>query len=159
MIRKIIIFIFLINTIIFADDLEISYNYIGTWEVVNSFYIDNYFINCDMNVQRANEFIGKTIVYGEKEIIFLNKEYVIESTVSDYFTNEELRKETRGSGTPGFDFFDLRIDRLMVSKIRSLRFRCKREPLEPIFGEYIYVINNNLIIIEFRGFFFLARRI
>jgi hypothetical protein len=149
---KIIIIIFLFNTLVYADERDITYNYIGTWEIISCFSIDGILVDY-LNEKQAVEYIGKTIVYGNDFILFLNNIYIIKSIISEYYTSDDLRRVTRGSGTPGFNFFNLKIDDLIC--IRSVIFNNTASS----FGGSIFVINNGQIIINHRGFFFRADRV
>jgi hypothetical protein len=106
-----------------------------------------------LNDYEAEEYIGEIIHYKDAEYIFREKKYTIRSIDSNYYTSEQLRESTRGSGTPGYTFQDLKIVNQDI--IRDVWFKV----VERSFGNWFYVLNNNKIIIRYRGYFFLANRI
>ncbi len=142
-----------ISLSLYADERDSCYDYTGTWKIVDYFSIDGILIRY-LCPQEADEYIDKIIEYTDTEYIFEGKRHSSIFIESNYYTNEELKESTRASGTPGYDFSDLNISSLNV--IRDVWFKIVGES---DFGRWFYVLNNNRIIIQYRGYFFLADKV
>jgi hypothetical protein len=126
------------------------YNYIGFWRVGDYFSIDG-ILEEYLTKEEAEEFRGEIIVYRKDAYIFRNKIYPFVEIDSNYFNSTQLKEYTKGSGTPGYDFSDLNITKYNI--IREVWFSVAGDWT---FGNSIFVLDSNKIIITHKGFFFIA---
>jgi hypothetical protein len=142
-----------ISISLYADIRDCCYNYKGIWKIESCFSVDG-ILEEYLNDYEAEGYIGEIIHYKDVEYIFKEKKYTIRSIDSNYYTSEQLRESTRGSGTPGYDFHELKI--INQDIIRDVWFEIVEEWG---FGNWLYVLDDNKIIIRYKGYFFLANRI
>ena len=155
---KKLFFLFLLFrfTFVYAEDpRDRTYEYFGSWVIIESFQLDSLWIEDIYDPEEASVMEGEIIVYRENEYIFQNKIYPILEVDSDYCTSSSLRDATNGSVTHGYGFEDLRLfgD---VKEIRDVVFFTAGEDF---LGRCLFVVDCNTILIHWRGWIFKAVKI
>ena len=95
--------------------------------------------------------IGEKIRYYEKVILFDGKEYEIEKVKIELWSEDDLYNETRGTGSRGFTFEDFFAEENDYIKVISIDVAGNYN----LFGTYLFVVNENTIITEYSGVYYL----
>lgn len=110
MIKKILfVFIFLCGIETFAQDTAPPYD---RWRV--SSFAD---FEGVIGGRRCSRCIGQDIKYTDRYIEFNQEKYYIKRMIIEFWTEEDLYKETRGTGSRGLTFKDLNTDYKYVKTI------------------------------------------
>ena len=156
-----IILFFTGNTGMYSHEKDAFYNYIGKWKIISRFHVDiQYFVIGDMSYRKADKYLDEVIEYKEDSYIFRDTVYTYEQILSEYFDDEQLWKATVGSAVPGLRFYMLGIPD-DTKEIRNVMIDVagREWPKKNPIGWFFYVINNERILIHYRGFFFTAIRL
>lgn len=95
--------------------------------------------------------IGEKIRYYEKVILFDSKEYEIEKVKIELWSEDDLYNETRGTGSRGLTFEDFFAEENDYIKVISIDVAGNYN----LFGTYLFVVNENTIITEYSGVYYL----
>ena len=95
--------------------------------------------------------IGEKIRYYEKVILFDGKEYEIEKVNIELWSEDDLYNETRGTGSRGLTFEDFFAEENDYIKVISIDVAGNHN----LFGTYLFVVNENTIITEYSGVYYL----
>ena len=95
--------------------------------------------------------IGEKIRYYEKVILFDGKEYEIEKVKIELWSEDDLYNETRGTGSRGLTFEDFFAEENDYIKVISIDVAGNYN----LFGTYLFVVNENTIITEYSGVYYL----
>ena len=95
--------------------------------------------------------IGEKIRYYEKAILFDGKEYEIEKVKIELWSEDDLYNETRGTGSRGLTFEDFFAEENDYIKVISIDVAGNHN----LFGTYLFVVNENTIITEYSGVYYL----
>ena len=141
-----------------AQDIKFQ-SYIGKGKVDNIFVINEDYLGLgDFTKEQACAYMGAIIEYDKKGIIFANKKFINQRNVEEsFFTDEQLKSYTTGTWYPGYTFKDLRITNKIIKEINIYIHDEKIDYY--VFGSSFYQINNDEIIITYRGWFYHAVRI
>ncbi len=154
---KKLLFLFLLLNFAFVyaeDSRDSNYEYLGTWIITETFQLDSLWIEDIYDLSEAEMMKGEIIVYRKNEYVFQNKVYPIFRVSSDYYTSSSLRDATNGSVTHGYGFDDLHLYE-NVKEIRDVVFSTSGEDS---LGRCFFVVDNNTILIHWRGWVFKAEK-
>ena len=129
-------------------------SYEGAWIIINTYPVDVMWIEDIEDPAEAEAICGEMIVYRKDYYVFRNKIYPILGIKSKWYTSPQLYDASRGSVTHGYDFEDLKVPE-NITRIRDIVFFTAGEST---LGRCIYVIDENTILIHWRGWIFKAIR-
>ena len=153
--KMLFLFLLFIFTLIYGEDPRNSnYEYLGTWIITETFQLDSLWIEDIYDSSEAEIMEGEIIVYKKNEYIFQNNVYPIIKVNSDYYTSASLRDATNGSVAQGYGFEDLHLNK-NVKEIRDVVFSTASEDS---LGRCFFVVDNNTILIHWRGWVFKAEK-
>ena len=151
--RVFLLLILLKVAFVYAEDPRDSgHDYLGTWVITETFQLNPFWIEDIFDPREASLLEGEIIAYRKNEFVFQGKVYPIFQVNSEYYTSSSLREATDGSVTHGYGFEDLHLSR-DVKEIRGIIFQAGRSA---DFGRCLFVIDNNTILIDWRGWIFKA---
>ena len=156
--RKLLIGIILVETMmLFSQEIQLR-SYIGKWKVDRIFTVnEDYHVIGDLIKNEAYAYMGVIIEYDREGIILDGEKFINTEKVQEgFFTDEQLKDYTRGSWYPGYTFKDLGITEKIIKEIFV---HAKNNRRISIFGAVFYQINDNELIIKYRGWFYHAVRI
>ena len=156
--RKLLIGIILVETMmLFSQEIQLR-SYIGKWKVDRIFTVnEDYHVIGDLIKNEAYAYMGVIIEYDRERIILDGEKFINTREIQEnFFTDEQLKYYTRGSWYPGYTFKDLGITEKIIKEIFV---HAKNNRGISIFGAVFYQINDNELIIEYRGWFYHAVRI
>ena len=156
--RKLLIGIILVETMmLFSQEIQLR-SYIGKWKVDRIFTVnEDYHVIGDLIKNEAYAYMGVIIEYDREGIILDGEKFINSREIQEnFFTDEQLKDYTRGSWYPGYTFKDLGITEKIIKEIFV---HAKNNRGISIFGAVFYQINDNELIIEYRGWFYHAVRI
>ena len=156
--RKLLIGIILVETMmLFSQEIQLR-SYIGKWKVDRIFTVnEDYHVIGDLIKNEAYAYMGVIIEYDREGIILDGEKFINTREIQEnFFTDEQLKYYTRGSWYPGYTFKDLGITEKIIKEIFV---HAKNNRRISIFGAVFYQINDNELIIKYRGWFYHAVRI
>ena len=156
--RMILIGIILVETMmLFSQEIQLQ-SYIGKWKVDRIFTVnEDYHVIGDLIKNEAYAYMGVIIEYDREGIVLDGEKFINTRKIQEnFFTDEQLKYYTRGSWYPGYTFKDLGITEKIIKEIFV---HAKNNRGISIFGAVFYQINDNELIIEYRGWFYHAVRI
>ena len=143
--------------IVHPDARDSSYSFIGEWKITETFKLDPQWAADIYDPKIAEAIIGEKIIYENGILKFRNKEYHMFEISNRYFTTEQLKKATTGSGVKSYNFKDLHIpDDIKVIRDITIFYEEKEYP---IFGYSLFVVNSETILIHWLGWIFKAERV
>ena len=143
--------------IVHPDARDSSYSFIGEWKITETFKLDPQWAADIYDPKIAEAIIGEKIVYENEILKFRNNEYHMYKISNRYYTTEQLKKATTGSGVKSYDFKDLHIpDDIKVIRDITIFYEEKEYP---IFGYSLFVVNSETILIHWLGWIFKAERV
>ena len=98
--------------------------------------------------------IGKSITYCEKAIIFEGQEYQIKKVKIELWSEDDLYNETRGTESRGLTFEDFFAEGNDYIKVISIDVVGNFT----LFGTYLFFVNENIIITEYLGVYYLLEK-
>lgn len=162
--KKYFIFLFLFSTFLYANENYISLNYISQSDNFDfQFVLAESENMIDFKVSKILDLenvitgkydfslIGEKIRYYEKVILFDGKEYEIEKVKIELWSEDDLYNETRGTGSRGLTFEDFFAEENDYIKVISIDVAGNYN----LFGTYLFVVNENTIITEYSGVYYL----
>ena len=156
--RKLLIGMILVETMmLFSQEIQLQ-SYIGKWKVDRIFTVnEDYHVIGDLIKNEAYAYMGVIIEYDREGIILDGEKFINTREIQEnFFTDEQLKYYTRGSWYPGYTFKDLGITEKIIKEIF---LHAKNNRGISIFGAVFYQINDNELIIIYRGWFYHAVRI
>ena len=151
--RLIILLILFQFAFVYAEDPRDSgHDYLGTWVITETFQLNPFWIEDIFDPREADMMKGEIITYRKKEYVFQGKVYPIIQVNSEYYTSSSLREATTGSVIRGYGFEDLHLDG-DVMEIRDVIFSTAGPDS---LGRCLFVVDNNTILIDWRGWIFKA---
>lgn len=156
--RKLLIGMILVETMmLFSQEIQLQ-SYIGKWKVDRIFTVnEDYHVIGDLIKNEAYAYMGVIIEYDREGIILDGEKFINTREIQEnFFTDEQLKYYTRGSWYPGYTFKDLGITEKIIKEIFV---HAKNNRGISIFGAVFYQINDNELIIIYRGWFYHAVRI
>lgn len=156
--KMILIGMILVETMmLFSQEIQLQ-SYIGKWKVDRIFTVnEDYHVIGDLIKNEAYAYMGVIIEYDREGIILDGEKFINTREIQEnFFTDEQLKYYTRGSWYPGYTFKDLGITEKIIKEIFV---HAKNNRGISIFGAVFYQINDNELIIEYRGWFYHAVRI
>ena len=156
--RMILIGIILVETMmLFSQEIQLR-SYIGKWKVDRIFTVnEDYHVIGDLIKNEAYAYMGVIIEYDREGIVLDGEKFINTREIQEnFFTDEQLKYYTRGSWYPGYTFKDLGITGKIIKEIFV---HAKNNRGISIFGAVFYQINDNELIIKYRGWFYHAVRI
>ena len=156
--RKLLIGIILVETMmLFSQEIQLR-SYIGKWKVDRIFTVnEDYHVIGDLIKNEAYAYMGVIIEYDREGIILDGEKFINTREIQEnFFTDAQLKYYTRGSWYPGYTFKDLGITEKIIKEIFV---HAKNNRGISIFGAVFYQINDNELIIKYRGWFYHAVRI
>lgn len=154
----ILIGIILVETMmLFSQEIQLR-SYIGKWKVDRIFTVnEDYHVIGDLIKNEAYAYMGVIIEYDRGGIVLDGEKFINTREIQEnFFTDEQLKYYTRGSWYPGYTFKDLGITEKIIKEIFV---HAKNNRGLSIFGAVFYQINDNELIIKYRGWFYHAVRI
>ena len=162
--KKYFIFLFLFSTFLYANENYISLNYISQSDNFDfQFVLAESENMIDFKVSKILDLenvitgkydfslVGEKIRYYEKVILFDGKEYAIEKVKIELWSEDDLYNETRGTGSRGLTFEDFFAEENDYIKVISIDVAGNHN----LFGTYLFVVNENTIITEYSGVYYL----
>ena len=142
---------------LFSQEIQLQ-SYIGKWKVDRIFTVnEDYHVIGDLIKNEAYAYMGVIIEYDREGIVLDGEKFINTRKIQEnFFTDEQLKYYTRGSWYPGYTFKDLGITEKIIKEIFV---HAKNNRGIPIFGAVFYQINDNELIIKYRGWFYHAVRI
>ena len=156
--RKLLIGMLLVEAVmLFSQEIQLQ-SYIGKWKVDRIFTVnEDYHAIGDLIKNEAYAYMGVIIEYDREGIILDGEKFINTREIQEnFFTDEQLKYYTRGSWYPGYTFKDLGITEKIIKEIFV---HAKNNRRISIFGAVFYQINDNELIIKYRGWFYHAVRI
>lgn len=156
--RKLLIGMLLVEAVmLFSQEVQLR-SYIGKWKIDRIFTVnEDYHVIGDLIKNEAYAYMGVIIEYDAGGIILDGEKFINTEKVQEgFFTDEQLKDYTRGSWYPGYTFKDLGITEKIIKEIFV---HAKNNRRISIFGAVFYQINDNELIIKYRGWFYHAVRI
>ena len=156
--RKLLIGMILVETMmLFSQEIQLQ-SYIGKWKVDRIFTVnEDYHVIGDLIKNEAYAYMGVIIEYDREGIVLDGEKFINTREIQEnFFTDEQLKYYTRGSWYPGYTFKDLEITEKIIKEIFV---HAKNNRGISIFGAVFYQINDNELIIKYRGWFYHAVRI
>ena len=156
--KMILIGMILVETMmLFSQEIQLQ-SYIGKWKVDRIFTVnEDYHVIGDLIKNEAYAYMGVIIEYDREGIVLDGEKFINTRKIQEnFFTDEQLKYYTRGSWYPGYTFKDLGITEKIIKEIFV---HAKNNRGISIFGAVFYQINDNELIIEYRGWFYHAVRI
>ena len=156
--RKLLIGMLLVEAVmLFSQEIQLQ-SYIGKWKVDRIFTVnEDYHVIGDLIKNEAYAYMGVIIEYDREGIVLDGEKFINTRKIQEnFFTDEQLKYYTRGSWYPGYTFKDLGITEKIIKEIFV---HAKNNRGIPIFGAVFYQINDNELIIKYRGWFYHAVRI
>ena len=156
--KMILIGMILVETMmLFSQEIQLQ-SYIGKWKVDRIFTVnEDYHVIGDLIKNEAYAYMGVIIEYDREGIVLDGEKFINTREIQEnFFTDEQLKYYTRGSWYPGYTFKDLGITEKIIKEIFV---HAKNNRGISIFGAVFYQINDNELIIEYRGWFYHAVRI
>lgn len=156
--RKLLIGMILVETMmLFSQEIQLQ-SYIGKWKVDRIFTVnEDYHVIGDLIKNEAYAYMGVIIEYDREGIVLDGEKFINTREIQEnFFTDEQLKYYTRGSWYPGYTFKDLGITEKIIKEIFV---HAKNNRGISIFGAVFYQINDNELIIKYRGWFYHAVRI
>lgn len=156
--RKLLISMLLVETMmLFSQEIQLR-SYIGKWKVDRIFTVnEDYHVIGDLIKNEAYAYMGVIIEYDREGIVLDGEKFINTREIQEnFFTDEQLKYYTRGSWYPGYSFKDLGITEKIIKEIFV---HAKNNRRISIFGAVFYQINDNELIIKYRGWFYHAVRI
>lgn len=157
--KMVLIGIILVETVIlFPQEVQLR-SYIGKWKVDSIFAInEDYHVIGDLIKNEAYAYMGVIIEYDAEGIILDGEKFInTEKVQEEFFTDEQLKAYTKGSWYPGYTFKDLGITEQIIKEVYM--DITSKENNHYVFGFLFYQINDNELIIKYRGWFYHAVRI
>ena len=143
--------------IVHPDARDSSYSFIGEWKITETFKLDPQWAADIYDPKIEEAIIGEKIIYENGILKFRNNEYHMFEISNRYFTTEQLKKATTGSGVKSYNFKDLHIpDDIKVIRDITIFYEEKEYP---IFGYSLFVVNSETILIHWLGWIFKAERV
>ena len=165
--KKYFIFLFLFSTFLYANENYISLNYISQSDNFDfQFVLAESENMIDFKVSKILDLenvitgkydfslIGEKIRYYEKVILFDGKEYEIEKVKIELWSEDDLYNETRGTESRGLTFEDFFAEENDYIKVISIDVAGNYN----LFGTYLFVVNENTIITEYSGVYYLLEK-
>ena len=142
---------------LFSQEVQLR-SYIGKWKVDRIFTVnEDYHVIGDLIKKEAYAYMGVIIEYDREGIILDGEKFINTRKIQEnFFKDEQLKYYTRGSWYPGYTFKDLGITEKIIKEIFV---HAKNNRGISIFGAVFYQINDNELIIKYRGWFYHAVRI
>ena len=142
---------------LFSQEIQLQ-SYIGKWKVDRIFTVnEDYHVIGDLIKNEAYAYMGVIIEYDREGIVLDGEKFINTRKIQEnFFTDEQLKYYTRGSWYPGYTFKDLEITEKIIKEIFV---HAKNNRGISIFGAVFYQINDNELIIKYRGWFYHAVRI
>lgn len=156
--KMILIGMILVETMmLFSQEIQLQ-SYIGKWKVDRIFTVnEDYHVIGDLIKNEAYAYMGVIIEYDREGIVLDGEKFINTREIQEnFFTDEQLKYYTRGSWYPGYTFKDLGITEKIIKEIFV---HAKNNRGISIFGAVFYQINDNELIIKYRGWFYHAVRI
>lgn len=156
--RKLLIGMLLVVAVmLFSQEVQLR-SYIGKWKIDRIFTVnEDYHVIGDLIKNEAYAYMGVIIEYDREGIVLDGEKFINTREIQEnFFTDEQLKYYTRGSWYPGYTFKDLGITEKIIKEIFV---HAKNNRGISIFGAVFYQINDNELIIEYRGWFYHAVRI
>lgn len=156
--RKLLIGMLLVETMmLFSQEIQLQ-SYIGKWKVDRIFTVnEDYHVIGDLIKNEAYAYMGVIIEYDREGTVLDGEKFINTRKIQEnFFTDEQLKYYTRGSWYPGYTFKDLGITEKIIKEIFV---HAKNNRRISIFGAVFYQINDNELIIKYRGWFYHAVRI
>ena len=146
--RKLLIGMLLVEAVmLFSQEIQLQ-SYIGKWKVDRIFTVnEDYHVIGDLIKNEAYAYMGVIIEYDREGIVLDGEKFI----------NEQLKYYTRGSWYPGYTFKDLGITEKIIKEVYM--DISNKEIDYYVFGFSFYQINDNELIIKYRGWFYHAVRI
>lgn len=157
--RMILIGIILVETMmLFSQEIQLQ-SYIGKWKVDRIFTVnEDYHVIGDLIKNEAYAYMGVIIEYDREGIVLDGEKFINTRKIQEnFFTDEQLKYYTRGSWYPGYNFKDLGITEKIIKEVYM--DISNKEIDYYVFGFSFYQINDNELIIKYRGWFYHAVRI
>jgi hypothetical protein len=142
---------------LFSQEVQLR-SYIGKWKVDRIFTVnEDYHVIGDLIKNEAYAYMGVIIEYDREGIVLDGEKFINTRKIQEnFFKDEQLKYYTRGSWYPGYTFKDLGITEKIIKEIFV---HAKNNRGISIFGAVFYQINDNELIIKYRGWFYHAVRI
>lgn len=156
--RKLLIGMLLVEAVmLFSQEIQLQ-SYIGKRKVDRIFTVnEDYHVIGDLIKNEAYAYMGVIIEYDREGIVLDGEKFINTREIQEnFFTDEQLKYYTRGSWYPGYTFKDLGITEKIIKEIFV---HAKNNRGISIFGAVFYQINDNELIIKYRGWFYHAVRI
>ena len=160
--RKLLIGMLLVVAVmLFSQEVQLR-SYIGKWKIDRIFTVnEDYHVIGDLIKNEAYAYMGVIIEYDTEGIILDGEKFTntinTEKVQEEFFTDEQLKYYTRGSWYPGYSFKDLGITEKIIKEVYM--YIHNKENNYYVFGFSFYQINDNELIIKYRGWFYHAVRI
>ena len=157
--RKLLIGMLLVEAVmLFSQEVQLR-SYIGKWKVNRIFTVnEDYHVIGDLIKNEAYAYMGVIIEYDREGIVLDGEKFINTRKIQEnFFTDEQLKYYTRGSWYPGYTFKDLGITEKIIKEVYM--DISNKEIDYYVFGFSFYQINDNELIIKYRGWFYHAVRI
>lgn len=139
---SLILLLFAFSTSLFSYELEDS-----VWLVEEKLDIDGIIEGTEQPI------IGERLTYTKSSIIFLEQEGFIKTETSEYWTEDTLYKETRGSQSKGLSFSDFNFD---GEYITAIFYKTTGDSFT--LGQECFLLSDETMISTYKGCYYLLKR-